>query len=87
MTEGLHYRCDYHQFSCLGFHRQDRATPSLYDLYPNGAGKADFVEVALYIDPTKANGKTDGLKPYFYDLNKLLRATLVDYGDDDADDE
>jgi hypothetical protein len=77
MTEGLHYRCDYRQFSrLLGFNRDDRTTPSLYDLYPNGAGKDDFVEAALYIDPTKANGKTDGLKPYFYVLNNLLRATI-----------
>jgi hypothetical protein len=27
-------------------------------------------------DPTKANGKTEGLKPYFYVLNNLLRATI-----------
>jgi len=77
MTEGLHYRCDYRQFSrLLGFNRDDRAAPSLYDRYPDGAGKDDFVEAALYIDPTKANGKIDGLKPYFYVLNNLLRATI-----------
>jgi hypothetical protein len=28
------------------------------------------------VDPTKANGKTEGLKPYFYVLNNLLRATI-----------
>ena len=27
-------------------------------------------------DPTKANGKTEGLKPHFYVLNNLLRATI-----------
>jgi len=35
----FHYRCDYRQFSrLLGFNRDDRTTPSLYDLYPNGVG-------------------------------------------------
>ena len=28
------------------------------------------------VDPTKANGKSEGLKPYFYVLNNLLRATI-----------
>jgi len=28
------------------------------------------------VDQTKANGKTEGLKPYFYVLNNLLRATI-----------
>lgn len=28
------------------------------------------------VDPTKANGKTEGLKPYFYVLNNLLHITI-----------
>jgi hypothetical protein len=48
----------------------------LYDYYPNGVGRADFIKVGLYVDPAKANGKTEGLKPYFYVLNNLLCATI-----------
>jgi hypothetical protein len=48
----------------------------LYDHYPNGVGRADFIEADLYVDPQQANGKTFGLKPYFYVLNHLLWATI-----------
>jgi hypothetical protein len=52
MTHGLHYRCDYHQFSrLLGFDHVDREALSLYDHYPNGVGRADFIEAGLYDDP------------------------------------
>jgi len=30
----------------------------------------------INVDPTKANGKTEGLKLYFYVLNNFLRATI-----------
>jgi len=64
MTEGLHCHCDYHQFSCLlRFDHHDHDAPSLYGHYPNGVGSADFIEAALYVDLTKANGTTEGLKP------------------------
>jgi len=39
-------------------------------------GWANFIKAALYVDHNKANGKTDGLKLYFYVLNNLLRATI-----------
>jgi hypothetical protein len=48
----------------------------LYDHYPNGVGRADFIETGMYVNLAKANGKTVGLKPYFYVLNNLLRATI-----------
>jgi hypothetical protein len=77
MTNGLHYRCDYRQFSrLLGFDHHDREALSLYDHYPNGVGRADFIEAGMYVNPEQANGKTDGLKPHFYVLNNLLRATI-----------
>jgi hypothetical protein len=77
MTNGLHYRCDYRQFSrLLGFDHHDREALSLYDHYPNGVGRANFIEAGMYVDLQQANGKTVGLKPYFYVLNNLLRATI-----------
>jgi hypothetical protein len=48
----------------------------LYDHYPNGVGRADFIEADMYVNPAMANGKTVGLKLYFYVLNNLLRATI-----------
>jgi hypothetical protein len=48
----------------------------LYDHYPNGVGRADFIKVGMYVNPAMANRKTVGLKPYFYVLNNLLRATI-----------
>lgn len=77
LTEGLHYRCSYIQFSrLLGFDRSDREAPSIYDYYASGVGHADYVEAGLYVKPELANGKSHGLKPHFYVLNNLIRATI-----------
>ena len=47
MTGVLHCQYDYHQFShLLGFDHHDCDAPSLYGHYPNGVGKADFIEAA-----------------------------------------
>jgi hypothetical protein len=77
MTEGLHYYYSYLHFSrLLGFDHTDRSALSLFDHYPNGVGRDEFVAVGLYTHEIHADGKNNHLKPYFYVLNNLLRATI-----------
>jgi hypothetical protein len=77
LTQGVHYRCDYRTFSCLlGFTSEDRATSSLFDIYPDSVSHDDLEAAQIYKPGKAVDFTTTQLKPYFYVLNNLLCLTL-----------
>jgi hypothetical protein len=76
---------DYITFSrLLGFDHHDRDAPALSDIFYNGINNDDLRAAQMYKSEHLADGKTTFLKPAFFILNNLLRASIdPNIGDQD----